>query len=91
MKKVLNFGKFHVQVSDSSTVPRYILVRENMPIRGLGVDSYTTEMRGVAQKPNPFPPSNASDWGRVSASVIYTKKATQKVSIGIIILPCIVL
>jgi hypothetical protein len=25
--------------ADSSTVPRYILVRENMPVRGLGVDS----------------------------------------------------
>jgi hypothetical protein len=36
---------------DSSTVPRYILVQENMPVRGLGVD-----------KPNPFPSSNASDW-----------------------------
>ena len=24
--------------ADSSTVPRYILVRENMPVRGLGVD-----------------------------------------------------
>ena len=23
----------------TSTVPRYILVRENMPVRGLGVDS----------------------------------------------------
>ena len=27
-------------VPDSSTVPRYILVRENMPVRGLGVDSH---------------------------------------------------
>ena len=27
-------------VPDSSTVPSYILVRENMPVRGLGVDSY---------------------------------------------------
>ena len=27
-------------VPDSSTVPRYILVRENMPVRGLGVDIY---------------------------------------------------
>jgi hypothetical protein len=31
-------------MSDSSTVPRYILVRENMPVRGLGVDSYTSEI-----------------------------------------------
>ena len=28
-------------VPDSSTVPRYSLVRENMPVRGLGVDIYT--------------------------------------------------
>jgi hypothetical protein len=27
-------------VADSSTVPHYILVRENMPVRGLAVDSY---------------------------------------------------
>ena len=27
-------------VPDSSTVPRYILVRENIPVRGLGVDIY---------------------------------------------------
>ena len=40
--------------TDSSTVPRYILVRENMPVRGLGVDST-----------RPFPSYNASDWGRV--------------------------
>jgi hypothetical protein len=31
-------------IPDSSTVPRYILVRENMPVRGLGVDSYTSEI-----------------------------------------------
>ena len=29
---------FSGAVADSSTVPRYILVRENMPVRGLGVD-----------------------------------------------------
>ena len=44
---------FSVPVSDSSTVPRYILVRENMPVRGLGVDS--TRRKCEAQKPNPFP------------------------------------
>ena len=27
-------------VPDSSTVPRYILMRESMPVRGLGVDIY---------------------------------------------------
>jgi hypothetical protein len=43
--------------ADSSTVPRYILVRENMPVRGLGVDSTR----------NTFPSSNASDWERVRA------------------------
>ena len=31
-----------IQNADSSTVPRYILVRENMPVRGLGVDSHHT-------------------------------------------------
>jgi hypothetical protein len=30
---------FRRPIADSSTVPRYILVRENMPVRGLGVDT----------------------------------------------------
>jgi hypothetical protein len=39
---------------DSSTVPRYILVRENMPVRGLGVDSTRRKCEGL--------------WNRVSKS-----------------------
>ena len=40
--------------ADSSTVPRYILVRENMPVRGLGVDSTRRKCEGL--------------WNRVSKS-----------------------
>ena len=39
---------------DSSTVPGYILVRENMPVRGLGVDSTRRKCEGL--------------WNRVSKS-----------------------
>ena len=39
---------------DSSTVPRYILVRENMPVRRLGVDSTRRKCEGL--------------WNRVSKS-----------------------
>jgi hypothetical protein len=35
-------------MADSSTVPRYILVRENMPVRGLGVDNQR-ERLGTSQ------------------------------------------
>jgi hypothetical protein len=45
--------KIEIQITtgDESvpTVPRYILVRENMPVRGLGVNSYTSEMRGTVE------------------------------------------
>jgi hypothetical protein len=31
--------EYRTSAADSSTVPRYILVRENMPVRRLGVDT----------------------------------------------------
>jgi hypothetical protein len=38
----------------SSTVPRYILVRENMPVRGLGVDRSNYPTRATGNESGPL-------------------------------------
>ena len=54
IKNIKTIRRLHRVTPDSSTVPRYILVRENMPVRGLGVDSTRRKCEGL--------------WNRVSKS-----------------------
>jgi hypothetical protein len=53
-----------VFAADSSTVPRFILVRPNMPVRGLGVDSTRRKCEGL--------------WNRVSKSWKNSRKLGER-------------